>query len=46
MAPPIEPGMHDKNSNPVIEFSIAKSANFLSKVAAPASIMLEDSKFR
>ena len=46
MAPPIEPGMHAKNSNPVNEFANAKSAIFLSKVAAPASIILEDNRFR
>ena len=46
MPPPIEPGIHDKNSNPVNEFSNAKSAILLSNVAAPASIILEDSKFK
>ena len=32
--------MQDKNSNPVREFCLAKSESFLSRVAAPASIIL------
>ena len=40
MPPPIDPGMHDKNSNPSISFSIANSDNFLSKHELPAIIVL------
>ena len=39
------PGIHDKNSSPDIEFSEAKSAIFLSKVAAPTSILLSFNHF-
>ena len=35
--PPIDPGMQDKNSNPVKVFCVAKFAIFLSRVAAPTS---------
>ena len=38
IAPPMVPGIQDKNSNPAIEFSLAKSAIFLSGVAAPTSM--------
>ena len=38
--------MQDKNSNPVNECSKAKSAIFLSKVAAPVSIILGEEKFK
>ena len=40
MAPPTDPGIQAKNSNPVNKFSFAKLDNLLSKVAAPTSIML------
>ena len=36
MAPPTEPGMHDKNSNPEIELSRAKLLKFLSNTDDPA----------
>ena len=39
MAPPTEPGIQDKNSKPLKEFSLANLAKFLSKVAAPTSII-------
>ena len=38
MDPPTLPGIQDKNSKPVNEFSVAKSESFLSIVAAPTSI--------
>ena len=38
----MDPGTQAKNSNPVNEFSIAKSETFLSGVAAPASIMFSE----
>ena len=37
--PPIVPGIHDKNSNPLKLFSIAKSDNDLSKTLLPAIIV-------
>ena len=40
MAPPIEPGIHDKNSNPVMALSAPNLDKFLSRVAAPTSITL------
>ena len=39
MPPPIVPGIQDKNSNPPILFSIAKSENALSVTLLPAIIM-------
>ena len=41
MAPPIVPGIHDKNSNPDNEFSKAKLERLLSKAEAPAIIVSE-----
>jgi len=38
-APPIVPGMQDKNSNPDNEFFKAKLETFLSKTEAPAIIV-------
>mgnify|MGYP001296278828 CR=1 FL=1 len=38
--------MHDKNSRPDKEFSNAKSATFLSGVAAPTSIIFGETKFK
>ena len=45
MPPPILPGIQDKNSSPDIECCCAKSAIFLSKTAAPTSILLFSIKF-
>ena len=39
IAPPIDPGIHDKNSKLVRLFSFAKFATFRSSVAAPTSII-------
>tara|TARA_B110000114_G_scaffold27437_1_gene27511 strand:- start:595 stop:786 length:192 start_codon:yes stop_codon:yes gene_type:complete len=36
--PPIVPGIHAKNSRPPTPFIIAKSDNFLSRQALPATI--------
>ena len=42
MAPPIEPGMQERNSMPLIPLSFAKSETFRSSAAAPASISFFD----
>ena len=45
IAPPIEPGIQDKNSRLLILLSRAKLATFLSSVAAPTSISFSLVKF-
>ena len=42
--PPTVPGIHDKNSNPLKLFCIAKSDTFLSNTAAPAIKISSPSK--
>ena len=37
IAPPIDPGIHDKNSKSLKLLSLAKFATFLSRVAAPVT---------
>ena len=44
MPPPILPGMHDKNSNPLNSFFKANSDNVLSKTALPAIIISSPNK--
>ena len=45
MAPPIDPGIHDKNSKLLRLLSFAKFANFLSKAADPTSIIFLSNNF-
>ena len=42
--PPTDPGIQDKNSNPDIEFSVAKFDSFLSKTEDPAIIVFLSTK--
>ena len=44
IAPPIDPGIQDKYSNPLKEFSLAKSESFLSRVDAPTSNVKSSTK--
>ena len=44
MPPPIDPGMHDINSNPEILWSFANSETFFCDTAAPAMIVSLSSK--